>query len=262
MFFAFALSAFRMRLAYRAQVWAMLFGATLDVVARISIWTAVFGSAGSVDGVTLSQMITYAVVGAAFLSAWDSTDLVREVGAEIRSGDVVNQLLKPFSYPLALFARQVGSRVFDSLVLGVPVLLVMALIFGLEPPASLEHGLLFVLYCLVSVGMIMGVGIVFGLLSFWILDAHALEWFMRGMVAILSGGFVPLWFFPEGVGEVLAALPFAWITFHPMATYLGQVELPTSAMLLVAGFAWLSVLAGFIAWLWSRTTTRLTVQGG
>ena len=262
MFLAFALSAFRVRSAYRAQVWAMLFGGSLDVLARISIWTAVFGGAATVDGVTLPQMVTYAVIGAAFLSAWDTTELVREVGADIRSGDVIGQLLKPYDYPLALFAKQVGSRVFDSLVVGLPVLVVMALIFGLQAPASFGHGVLFVFYCLVSIGMIMGIGLLFGLLSFWVLDAHSLEWFMRGMVSVLAGGFVPLWFFPAGFAEVAAALPFSWITFHPMATYLGQVDLPTSAMLLVAGAAWLTGLFGLIAWLWSRTTLRLTVQGG
>jgi ABC-2 type transport system permease protein len=262
MFTAFALSAFRVRSAYRAQIWAMLFGVGLDIFARISIWTAVFGGSDAVDGVTLPQMITYTVLGIAFLNAWDSTELVREVGADIRSGDVVNQLLKPYSYPMALLARQVGSRIFEFMLIGLPVVVVMGLAFGLEPPASLGHGVLFVFYCLVSVTMIMGIGILFGLLSFWVLDAHSLEWFMRGMVVILAGGFVPLWFFPAGLAEVAAVLPFSWITFHPMATYLGQVDVPTAALLLLAGMAWLAALYLLIFWLWSRTTSRLTVQGG
>lgn len=262
MFTAFALSAFRVRAAYRSQVWAMLFGISLDVFARISIWTAVYGISASVDGVTLAQMITYTVLGTALLNAWDSTELVRDVGAAIRSGDVVSQLLKPYSYPMSLLARQAGSRVFELSVIGLPVVLVTSLTLGLQPPASLGHGVLFLLLCLVAIGMVISVGIVFGLLSFWVLDAHSLEWFMRGFVAVLSGGFVPLWFFPAGIGQVVAVLPFAWITFHPLATYLGQVDLLTSGLVLLGGVAWLAVFAGFIAWLWSRTTSRLTVQGG
>jgi len=262
MFLAFASSAFRVRAAYRAQVWAMLFGIGLDVFARISIWSAVFGGAAVVDGISLSQMLTYAVLAVALLGAFDSTQLVRDIGAAIRSGDVAVQLLKPYGYPLALMAQQLGGRLFEFVVVGLPIIIVTMLTVGIEPPASFAHGLLFAFYILVSVGLVLAIGIVFGLLSFWVLDAHALEWFMRGLMVILSGGFVPLWFFPAGLGQVAAVLPFSWITYHPLATYLGRVDLATSFGLLAAGFAWLGATLLFIWWLWSKTTTRLIVQGG
>lgn len=262
MFFAFAISAFRTRIAYRSQVWALLFGVALEIFARVSIWTAVYGGSSVINGVSLWQMVTYSVLAVALFSDWDSIELVRDVGASIRSGDIVNQLLKPYAYPASLFARTVGSKLSQVLLIGLPLIAVIAFAFGLVPPASLGHALFFALLCLVSAAMIMAVGIVFGLLSFWVLDAHALEWFMRGFVAFLSGGFVPLWFFPPALSQIVALLPFSWIAYHPMAVYLGQVDLPGAGLTLLGGLAWLAVMVGVIGWLWSRTTGRLVVQGG
>lgn len=262
MFVAFLISAFRMQAAYRSQVWALLFGVGLDVFARISIWRAVYGDATSVNGVSLPEMVTYAMFAAALFNGWDSTQLVRDIGESIRSGDVVNQLLKPYAYPMALFAQQVGTRLFYQLVIGVPVIVVMGLAYGIEPPASLGHGLLFIGYFVVSVVILMLIGIVFGLFAFWVLDAHSLEWFMRGFLAVMSGWLVPLWFFPPGFADIARLLPFSWIAFHPLAAYLGQMDLVEAGLMLLLGVFWVAALGWLIAFVWSRTCDRLIVQGG
>jgi hypothetical protein len=61
---AFTVTAFQSRIAYRNEVWAGMFGELVFIFARIAIWASVFGAVGtaSVDGVTLPQMITYALL--------------------------------------------------------------------------------------------------------------------------------------------------------------------------------------------------------
>jgi ABC-2 type transport system permease protein len=105
-------------------------------------------------------------------------------------------------------------------------------------------------------------GILIGLFSFWVFDAHSLEWFMRGILAVLSGGLVPIWFFPKGLAEVAHVLPFSWITYHPMAVYLGERDLAASSLTLLAGGAWVLVLAGAVSFVWSRACGQVVVQGG
>ncbi|MDF0699248.1 ABC-2 family transporter protein [Rhizobium sp. MC63] len=261
-FLAFAAAAVRQQAGYRAEILSMVLGALIEVFARISIWKAVYGGQHAVAGITLPQMIAYAIIGATLLSSWDAALVVREIGAAIRTGQIANSLVRPASFPLTLFAENLGPRLFNFAVVCTPVIVVFSLIYGLLPPASVAHGLVFIGYLAVSTTLLLLISILFGLLSFWVFDAHSLEWFMRGFGALLSGGLVPLWFFPPVLAEAAHVLPFAWITYYPMAVYLGQLDLVSSLAYLAVGLCWIAVLVGLIAALWSGACRRIVVQGG
>ncbi|MGR6468149.1 ABC transporter permease [Rhizobium sp. PAMB 3182] len=262
MFFAYALSAFRTQASFRSQTFMRIIGGAVVVFSRVSIWTSVYGHQQSMDGIGLLQMVTYAIIGTTLLSAWDASQMVREIGADIRSGDVVSQLMRPYSYPVSLFARQFGVRGFDMLAVGVPVLAGASLLYGFQPPASLVHALLFVPFVFLSLVILFGLATFVGLLVFWVMDVLALDWFLRGMLAFFSGGLVPLWFFPDWAQGVAQHLPFAWVTFYPMAVYLGQMDAATAFLYLAFGAGWAVFLAGLIAFTWRRACLRLVIQGG
>jgi ABC-2 type transport system permease protein len=261
-FIALIRAAFHREAEHRIRAFTRILGGLVEILARISIWQAAFGAHASLNGITLSQMITYALIGGTILSSWDATMIVRDVGSTIRTGAIGSTLLRPVAYPLMLLAEQLGSRFFDWLMTSLPVIVVMGLIYGMEPPASLGHGLLFLGFVVVSLGVMMLFGILMGLFSFWVFDAHSLEWFMRGLLAVFSGGLVPIWFFPAGLAEVAHVLPFSWITYHPMAVYLGERDLAASFLHLLAGGAWVAVLALAVSFVWSRACGQVVVQGG
>lgn len=262
MFLALASAGFRIESSFRAQFWFKLLSGILNVVARVSIWQSVFlHGAGSTD-ISLAQMVTYAILGATIFSTWDATQILREIGADIRSGNVVSHLMRPYSYPVSLFARQLGVRAHDMLILGLPVAVVMGCVYGFQPPASVGHAALFLLALMLSLFLLFSLSIAVSMIGFWVMDMLALEWFMRGTLALFSGGLVPLWFYPDIVAEAVLYLPFAWITFYPLAIYLGQLDLAAAALQLVYGVGWAAVLAALVAVMWRAACRRMVVQGG
>jgi len=148
------------------------------------------------------------------------------------------------------------------LLVALPVGIVTTLIYGIVPPASAGHFVLFVGFAFLSVLIVFTIGIIFALLSFWVLDAHALEWFMRGLMVVLSGGIVPIWFFPPWLAVLAQSTPFAFVTYYPMAAYLGRFSLMDTVLVFLGGLAWAVVLAAVIFGLWASLTRRLTVMGG
>jgi ABC-2 type transport system permease protein len=261
-FLALVRAAFRREAEHRSRTFMRIIGLIIEIVARVSIWKAVYGGRAAVDGISLDYMITYALIGGTLLSSWDATMIVRDVGATIRTGAIGATLLRPASYPLMLLAEQLGARFFEWALVALPVIVIMGLTYGLLPPASLLHALLFIGYLAVSPAVLMLAGILVGLLSFWVFDAHSLEWFMRGFLAVFAGGLVPIWFFPAGLGAVAHFMPFSWITYHPMAVYLGEYDLATSAAYLAAGLGWAGLLTLLVAFVWSRACRVVVVQGG
>lgn len=260
---AFTATAFQARLAYRNQVWSAVFGELVFIFARIAIWASVFGAAGaiSVDGVTLPQMITYALLAGPVLY-WDYSRLLRDLGAAVKSGDVTVYLLKPLQYPGYLLASHFGNFLFEFLTVTVPVAIVVALAVGLVPPASLFHGLAFLAFWALSFMMLFLLAAILGLAAFWLMTADSLDWFFNAIMTLLSGGLVPLWFFPGWLAAIAGHLPFAWVSYYPAAVYIGQLGVEQALAYFAIGLVWFAVLLGSLILLWSKARHRLIVQGG
>lgn len=262
MFLALAAAGFRIEAGFRAQFWFKLLSGIINVVARVSIWQSVFEHGAASAGVTLPQMVTYAILGATIFSTWDATQIMREIGGDIRSGNVVTHLMRPYSYPMSLFARQMGVRAHEIVMMGLPVVVVMASVYGFQPPASVGHALLFAFALMLSVFMLFALSIAVSLIGFWVMDMLALEWFLRGTLALFSGGLVPLWFYPDAVVDLVRYLPFAWISFYPLAIYLGQLDVVSALQHLGYGLCWAVAVSCLVSLLWRAACRRMVVQGG
>ncbi|UYO01007.1 MAG: ABC-2 family transporter protein [Devosia sp.] len=258
---AFTATAFQSRLAYRNQVWANAFGDLVNIFARIALWTAAYAGMATVDGVTLPEMVTYAVLVGSLLR-WDHSQLLHDIGDAVRTGDVSIYLLRPLHYPLAVMASHVGHYVFELVTIVLPVVIIVGLTVGVLPPASLFHGVMFVAYWINSWLIMFCLAAICGLLAFWLLTAFSLEWFLTGILLLASGLVVPMWFLPPALAASFSYLPFAWGFYYPAAVYLGKLDPMASVLHLGIGIGWLAILALCLAWLWSKARHRMIVQGG
>jgi ABC-2 type transport system permease protein len=262
MYSAVAAQAFQAEFAYRGQLWAHLFGQLIQAFFKIALWTSVYRGMAAVDGVSLPEMITYAVLAGTVLTAWEWSRLIQALDVAITRGDIAVFLLKPLHYPFYLLASECGNLAFRLGAVAAPIVLAVALVYGILPPASLEHGLLFLPFFVLSFLLLFLSTLAFGLLSFWLMTAFSLEWLLQGLLTLFSGSFVPLWFFPDVAQAIVRHLPFAWIAFYPVAVYLGKLSPGSALGYLGLGLGWAAVLSLFVAWLWHRATLRISVQGG
>lgn len=104
--------------------------------------------------------------------------------------------------------------------------------------------------------------LLFGLGVFWLLTALSLEWLLQGLLALLSGSFMPLWFFPDALLPLLRYLPFAWVGFYPVAVYLGKLAPAQVCSHLALGSGWAVILTLLVLAVWRQATRRINVQGG
>jgi ABC-2 type transport system permease protein len=262
MYLAFFVTAFQAKLAYRAQVWASIFGDLVGLFAMVSIWIALYAGAGSASGVTLKEMITYAMFSSLLLHSWSWTEFVQLLGRQIKTGDVAVFLLKPLNYPLMLLAGECGKLLFRMVTVVLPVSLVVGLIYGVMPAASVFHGAMAGVFFVLGFGILFLLATIAGLLAFWLMTVFSLEWMLQALLLIFAGWFVPLWFFPAPAAAIIEKLPFAYTAYHPMAVYLGKLDVEATLSTLAIGIGWAALLAAVAGWLWSRARQRIIVQGG
>ena len=263
-YFAFARSSFQSQLAYRNEVWANIFGKLVQVFARVAIWLAIYAGVGAtvVDGVSLQQMVTYALLGGAVMGATLPERVINEIGRSLKTGDVAVWLLKPLSYPLYLFANESGSFLYRLLTQVIPTVAFTALFYGMLPPDSLFHGLMFVAYWALSFSLLFLMSAFCGLIAFWLMTSFSLDWMFGALLHLFSGLLVPFWFYPEPLATLARHLPFAFVVYYPNAIYLGRLSVPETWLYLGLGLFWTALFLAGVLWLWRKASTRITVQGG
>jgi ABC-2 type transport system permease protein len=261
-YLAFAQSAFQTQLAYRNEVWANMFGKLVQVFARVAIWLAVYAGATSIGDVTLTQMVTYALLGGVITGAIRYELIISGIGHALKTGDVAVWLLKPVSFPLYVIVSELGRALFRLVVLVMPTVAVVALVYGMLPPASVFDGVMFVAYLLLGYAITCLLSALFGLVAFWLLTSFSLEWLMQAILNLLSGSLIPFWFFPQPFGAIAEHLPFAWIVYYPAAVWLGRLDQTQCLIYFGIGVGWAVLLAIGVAWLWRLASTRIVVQGG
>jgi ABC-2 type transport system permease protein len=212
--------------------------------------------------VSLKEMITYALLGGAVTGAIRYEAIVGGIGNALKTGDVAVWLLKPVSFPLYIIVSELGAAVYRFLFMVVPTVAVVALIYGMQPPASVFHGVMFIPYWLLAYAIISLISALFGLLAFWLLTSFALEWTMQALLNLLSGSLIPFWFFPEAFAAIARHLPFAWIVYYPSAVWLGRLTPAETLSYFGIGLVWAAAMAAGVAWLWRKASSRIIVQGG
>ena len=261
-YIAFARSGFLSSLAYRNEVWANIFGKLVQVFARVAIWLAVYAGVTSVDGISITDMITYALLGGVVMGATRYDRIVRAVGTALKTGDVAVWLLKPVHYPLYLLAVEAGMSAYTFLLAVIPTIFVVALIYGMQPPAGLFHAAMFLPFCALAFLIHFLCAAIFGVLAFWLMTVFSLEWLLQSLIALLSGMLVPFWFFPEPFGAIASHQPLAWLVYYPSAVWLGRLDVGQTLLYFGLGLVWTALLAAALALLWRSASSRITVQGG
>lgn len=259
-YWTYFLKSFKKNAAYRSSVWLQIPASIVSIGIQIAIWRSVIGD-GVVDGITLDQMVTYAILNGA-LFAVVLTQLYHDVDERLRTGDIALDLLRPVRYPGMLLADQLGRAAYRLVFMIVPIVTVAALIFGFSLPVSPVAAVGFVLTLPLTVLISYAIGYLVALLSFWFLTTFHFAWALRALTTVFSGSFLPLWFFPENWATVARLLPFQFLGFVPAATWMGELQGAHLAATLVTGVLWVAVLLALTGWLWQRATSRLVVQGG
>jgi ABC-2 type transport system permease protein len=129
-------------------------------------------------------------------------------------------------------------------------------------PADPAHAALFLFSAVLATVTKFGLIYCVSMLAFWTTGVTGLAWGRIAIQNIFSGALIPLVFFPDWLRAVAAILPFQGLVSTPAITYLGMMDMPTTAVLIATQAAWAVglLLLGRLAW---RGASRaVTIHGG
>lgn len=260
LYYEIAARAFRRASFYRGAALAglvtnALFGAVLTFMYR-----AVYGSGGTVAGLSLEDCITYVWLMQSLISvgaAWMTWELM----ASIRSGDVVSDLAKPWSFYGYWLSRTLGERFFNLIGRGSCTYLVGVAFFGALSP---DPGILAAFLAAIVLSMLVSFSVSFlvNMSGFWLLDASGAMVIANSVVMFFSGFLIPLAFLPPLLGKVASFLPFQAIAAVPAGIFLGKIAGFDAVRALALQAGWAAVLAAAGILVHRAALRRVVIQGG
>src|SRR6266852_9707415 len=142
--------ALQRQFAYSTENLAGLITNAFFAYIRAAVFLAVYQTTANVGGYDAQAAVTYTWITQAMIMVnanWGWWDIEET----IRTGDVVSDLAKPFSYVGFWLARDLGRAAYFTAFRAVPILLVGQVLFGLHWPSSLGAWSAFLLSVVLAV---------------------------------------------------------------------------------------------------------------
>lgn len=260
-FWAFARQNFHATAVYRLDFWLRVASTPILMYGTRWVWMTLYTQRPGAFGISLQQMVTYAVLAMAIENLFYTGPLYY-IARQVKSGAIDVDLLKPLDFHFHMLARSTGEMFFRIIVIALPAMLVGYFLFDLQLPATLQTGSLFVLAFLLGYLVNFHLDFLLGTIATVTLDIHSIDWAFQATSRFFSGQFVPLWLFPGALGILANILPFRSIFSTPLSIYAGVLK--EGAMIQALGFQllWLIILLMLSRWLWGRVQMRIVSQGG
>ena len=258
-------SGLQYRLAALASVVTPVFWAVVEVIViRVYYSFADNYGAGVQAGLTLQQAVSYLWL-AQVIHFIQPMRLEGEIVAKITSGDVGLELCRPLDIQLHWFMRSAGSRLSAAFVHSGPVAIAAILMpagYALGPPASPASfgamlctiiGAVCLSSALTTLMYVMQLNVAWG---------SGPSNMFSILAGVLSGGYVPLQFWPDFMQGFLRWQPFAGLVDLPLRLYVGALEPDEVWGVLLSQFVWTTGFLVLGRLMLRRNLKRLVVQGG
>lgn len=208
--------------AYRTHSMVSIFVGPVYFIVQYFIWTAVYQGRSEINGMELTQMITY--FGATTLINYLIMDFADwNLQMLIRTGRFLTFALRPIHHRFFALSQKVGHRVLGFLVEFIPCFIIFSLLFKVNMiPKHIGWTILSIALAFL---MNFYVHYILGMTAFWFVQSSGIRRVFDLLSGVFSGALIPLVFFPEVVQKVMFFLPFPYMSYVPAMVFTGNFHL-------------------------------------
>jgi ABC-2 type transport system permease protein len=261
LYLAVAVRSFRRATAYRSAYLAGIITNAFFGSLICFVYLALYAGGGQVAGLSAHDALSYTWTTQSLISVGAGWIVSSGIAQSIRSGDVISDLTRPWSFYLYWLSRSLGERAFNLLLRGALTYLVGVLYFGARLPGPAD---LLAFLPAISLALLISFAFSFlvNLTAFWLLDNSGVILLANVLLTFLSGFILPVAYFPPPLQALVHALPFESITGLPAQIFLGQLAPAQLAQALATQAAWAVALTALGLAAQAAAMRKIVVQGG
>ncbi|NLL00444.1 MAG: hypothetical protein GX271_07270 [Clostridiales bacterium] len=208
--------------AYRTHSMVSILVGPIYFIVQYFIWTAAYGGRAQLNGMDLSQMITY--FGASTLIGYLTMDFADwNLQMLIRTGKFLTFALRPIHHRFFAFSQKVGHRLLGLLFEFIPCYFIFTILFKVSlVPTHIGWTILSVVLAFL---MNFYIHYILGMTAFWFTQSTGIRRVFDLLSGVFSGVFIPLVFFPQVLQKILFFLPFPYMSYVPVMVFTGDFTL-------------------------------------
>ena len=214
---------------------------------------------------TLSQTVTYIWLRQSFLSLFAIWLFESDIFSAITDGGIAYELARPVNLYAGWFCRSIANRVSKMTLRCFPILIVALILpapLRMSPPVDATHFILFLISMLLGAGVVISLSLLIYVSTFYTLSSVGVRIVMSVAADFLSGGILPLPFFPDSVQNIVKLLPFAAMQDIPLRIYSGNIANQKALLgILLQGF-WLFTLCFVGFHFMQKALQKVVIQRG
>jgi len=244
----------------RSLIWFII--SLTNPLSLILFWKGASNGGNLGLGWTFSSLTTYYLL-LALANAFLTSHIEEEVSFyDIKQGDLVRYLIRPFSYYWIKFIEEIPYRLLQG-TYGLILLLIFIILFSHLVRINLT--VLIIALGLMSAILAFFISFTFkmiiGLLAFWFKDIRGLYNLVDIVTIVFAGYVVPLEFFPSTLKNVSYLLPFAYMIYYPVIIIQGKLLLWEILRIVGIQFLYLSLFLVIQRLLWKKGIKEFTAIG-
>jgi ABC-2 type transport system permease protein len=262
-------SCAREELQYRAAAVAGLFTQVVFGFLFLMVLLAFYDASDVVSPLSTAETVAYVWLGQALFAMlpWTVDPRAREA---IRTGDVVQELLRPVDTYSVWYARALAWRVIRTALRFVPMVTIAMVglpLLGLDryamptPSSTAALGLAVVA---ITLGALLSTALtlLIQVIMLWTVSPDGVLRIVPALTAFFSGGLVPLPLLPEWMQAFLAIQPLRGVLDTPSRIYSGQLVGVQMWTALGWSVLWIAVIVALGRVGIRRGMRRMAVAGG
>src|SRR3989338_6161894 len=183
-------------------------------------------------------------------------------GNEINSGNLMNFLIRPINYFLYWFSKDIGDKAMNICFSIVELTLIFLI---LRPPLFLQtdpfYISFFILSVILAIFIYFFINFLLGLIGFWSPEIWAPRFIFITILGFFAGGLFPLDILPKTIYEIIRFLPFTYLMYFPIKTYLGQLSLFEILSGLSISAFWVFAIYFIVKLIWRKGIRSYTAYG-
>lgn len=263
------MSLFRIRFINSLQYRAVALGALVTRFAwgfmEVLAFSALYRTGGAAFPMEFSQTVSYIWMQQTLIVLFSVVFGDGEIYSAIESGSIAYDLARPMGIYGRWFCQSAANRIAFTALNCVPVLLVALVLpapYGMSLPLGAGQFMLFLLSLMLAFCVVVSFAMLMYITLFYTLSSRGIKILVTALTAFLSGGIIPLPFFPAPVLAVVNLLPFAAMQNMPLLIYSGGIHGAQALKGIAFQIFWLAALFLAGRLFMRRTLKKVIVQGG
>lgn len=263
------MSVFRIRFINSLQYRVVALGSIITRFAwggmEVLAYSALYRTGNIPFPMEFSQIVSYIWMQQTLIVMFSVVFSDGEIYSSIGSGSIAYELVRPMDLYGRWFCQSAANRLAFTILNCLPALIVAFIMpepYRMSLPIAMGQFLQFLLSTVLALCVVVAFAMLMYISLFYMLSQRGIKIIVTALTTFLSGGVIPLPFFPEPILAVVQLLPFAAMQNMPLRIYNGNIAGVDALKGIAFQLFWFSALFLIGQFTMGRALKKVIVQGG